>query len=217
MYTKRLFIGHSKINKNISSVKRAKCFSFFLFCFAKNVQGSICDVCIDNNLLTHKYLHTKQRNSLQVTLETGAIKELSELSNCSILQGTKVGSAKEYGQEYLNSPESGSTNQYTLLQAKSSNIKEIEYPPVDLNTPPNSSIYIFLTSIPGSLGLKIVPRQYPTIQRNHFPTIQISPRRVQSSFPRKVGIHISPSSKLIPSRFWKLTPRRARTRRPGLI
>ena len=34
----------------------------FLFCFAKNVQGSICDICIDNNLLAHKYLHTKQRN-----------------------------------------------------------------------------------------------------------------------------------------------------------
>ena len=33
-------------------------------------------------------------------------KELSEQSNCSILQGTKVGSAKEHDQVRLNSPES---------------------------------------------------------------------------------------------------------------
>ena len=36
-----------------------------------------------------------------MTLETGAIKELSKQSNCSVLQGTKVGSAKEYGQDIV--------------------------------------------------------------------------------------------------------------------
>ena len=51
-----------------------------------------------------------------MTLETGAVKELSEQSNCSILQGTRVGSAKEHGQVYLNSPESGSARQYIPLQ-----------------------------------------------------------------------------------------------------
>ena len=74
-----------------------------------------------------------------MTLETGATKELSEQSNCSILQGTKEGSAKEHGQVYLNSPESGSTKQYILLQAKLSNLKEVEYHPV--NIPQQQYIY----------------------------------------------------------------------------
>ena len=63
------------------------------------------------------------------------------------------------------------------------------HPPVDLNTSP-AATHIFLTSIPGSLGLKIVPRQYHNIQRNHFPSASKLPRRVQSGFPRKDGVHI---------------------------
>ena len=55
-----------------------------------------------------------------MTLETGAIKELSKQSNCSILQSTKVGSAKEYDRYILNSPESGSAKQCLIFQAESS-------------------------------------------------------------------------------------------------
>ena len=59
---KRLFTGKfKKINTNSLLGPIANCFFLFLFCFAKNVQGSIYDICIDNNLLTHEYLHTKQR------------------------------------------------------------------------------------------------------------------------------------------------------------
>ena len=69
-----------------------------------------------------------------MTLETGAIKELSEQSNCSVLQGTKVSSAKEYNQ-YILIPQRVSKSVHPL-QAELSSLKEIEYPPVDLNTSP---------------------------------------------------------------------------------
>ena len=109
-----------------------------------------------------------------MTLETGAIKELSEQSNCSILRSTKIGSAKERDQ-YILIPQGVIQQKCILLQAELSNLKEIEYPPVDLNTPP-AAIHIFNTSIPGSLGLKIVPRRYLNIQRNHFPSISKLPQ-----------------------------------------
>ena len=96
-----------------------------------------------------------------MTLETGGNKEWSKQSNCSILQSTNVGSAKEHDQVHLKSPESGSTKQHTPLQAKLSNLKEVGYPPVELNIPQQ---HIFLTSIPGSLGLEAVPRRYQTFK-----------------------------------------------------
>ena len=49
-------------------------------------------------------------------------KELSKQSNCYVLQGTKVGSAKEHDQYILIPPESKPASQYTLLQAKLSNL-----------------------------------------------------------------------------------------------
>ena len=116
--------------------------SIFLFCFvfAKNVQGSICDICIDNNLLTHKYFAYETKELITGDTRNRGNKELSEQSNGSILQGTKIGSAKEHGQVHLNSPESGSAKQCILLQAELSNLKEVEYPPVDFNTSPAAYI-----------------------------------------------------------------------------
>ena len=76
-----------------------------------------------------------------MTLETGALKELSKQSNCSILQGTKAGSVKEHHQVRINSPESGSAKQCILLQAELSSLKEIGYAPVDLNVPQQQYIH----------------------------------------------------------------------------
>ena len=60
------------------------------------------------------------------------------------------------------------------------------------------------------------PGGIPTFKGITSPAVQNFPRRVQSSPPGKLE-SISPSSKLIPSRFWKLIPRRARTRLPALF
>ena len=52
--------------------------------------------------------------------------------------------------------------------------------------------------------------------KNITNTAQNFPKRVQSSSPGRLAF-ISPSSKLIPSKFWKLILRRARTRLPALF
>ena len=140
---------------------------------------------------------------MQVTLETGAIKELSEQSNCSVLQGTKVGSAKEHDQVHIKSPESGSAKQYIPLQAnyqisrKLSILCRSQYFPSSntyiLNKHPRQSWPKDCSPAVYQYSKEFLPRHSSKL-----------PRRVQSSFPRKVGIHISPSSKLTPSKFWKL-------------
>ena len=48
-----------------------------------------------------------------------------------------------------------------------------------------SNIHTFLTSIPGSLGLKIVPRRHTNIQRNHFPSISKLPQESPIQFPQE--------------------------------
>ena len=85
-------------------------------------------------------------------------KEWSKQSNCSILQGTKVGSAKEHNrhisipqrvsQQSVHSPPS------RVIKSQGSWVssRKSQHSP--------AAIHIFLTSIPGSLGLKIVPRRY---------------------------------------------------------
>ena len=151
---------------------------------------------------------------MQVTLETGAIKELSEQSNCSILQGTKVGSAKEYDQVRINSPESGSTKQYILLQAELINIKEIEYPPVDFNT--SSAAYILNKHPRQSRPKDCSPAVHQTFKGITSPAVQNSPEEPNPVSPGKLEF-ISPNSKLIPSRFWKLISSQNTNTSSGLI
>ena len=123
-----------------------------------------------------------------MTLETRAIKELSEQPNCSVPQGTKVGSAKERGQVYLNSPESSSVKQYISLQTKLSNIKGIEYPPVDLNTSPAAYI---LNKHPGQSWYKdCSPAAYQIFRGVTSPAQFKTSPESPIQFPRKVGIHI---------------------------
>ena len=84
-------------------------------------------------------------------------------------------------------------------------LKEVGYPPADLNIPQHI-IQIFLTSILVNLELRLFPGSISNIQWSHFPNIvQIFPGESNPVSPGKLG-SISPSSKLIPSRFWKLIP-----------
>ena len=70
-----------------------------------------------------------------MTLETGAIKELSKQSNCSILQGTKVGSTKEHNRHVLI-PQRVRQQVNALSSSEATiNLKEVGYPPADLNIP----------------------------------------------------------------------------------
>ena len=114
-------------------------------------------------------------------------KELSEQSNCPILQGTKVGSAKEHDQ-YILIPQRVVQQNNTFFSKLSSNLKEIEYSPADLKHSP-ATIHIFLTSTPGSLGLKIVPRRHINIQRNHFPASETSPEE-SNLVLQKIRVHL---------------------------
>ena len=85
-------------------------------------------------------------------------KELSKQSNCSILQGTKVDSAKEHDQ-YILIPQRVIQQNSAFFSKQSYQISRKLGILQQIPTLP-SSIHIFLTSIPGSLGLKIVPRRY---------------------------------------------------------
>ena len=60
------------------------------------------------------------------------------------------------------------------------------------------------------------PGDISTFRGITSPAYQNSPEESNPVSPGKLE-SISPSSKLIPSRFWKLIPRRARTRRPTLF
>ena len=131
-----------------------------------------------------------------MTLETGAIKELSKQSDCSILQGTKVGSAKEHDQIHLNSPESksavntfSSKRSYQVLR-KLGILQQIPTFP--------SNIHAFLTSIPGSLCLKIVLRRYIKYSKESLPPqFKTSPREsslapLESWNPSPQAVGLSP-------------------------
>ena len=102
-------------------------------------------------------------------------KELPRQSNCSVLQGTKVGSTKEHNRHILI-PQRVSQQVSTLSPSKVYQTLRKLSILQQISTFP-SYIHIFLTSIPGSLGLKIVPRRQTNIQRNRFPQhIKTSPR-----------------------------------------
>ena len=110
-------------------------------------------------------------------------KELSRQSNCSVLQSTKVGSAKEYDQ-YILIPQrvsQQSVHSYPskIIKSQGSWVSSSRYQ----HSP--TAIHIFLTSIPGSLGLKIVPRRYINIQRNHFPPSSKPPQESPIQFPQE--------------------------------
>ena len=112
--------------------------------------------------------------------------ELSKRSNCSVHQGTKIGLAEEQP-GYLKSPESELTSPCTLpKQSYTVSLKEVVYPPAKISTFP-SNIQAFLPSIPGSLGLKIVPRRYIKHSLESLPRYCSNfPKRVQSSSPGKL-------------------------------
>ena len=102
-------------------------------------------------------------------------------------------------------------------QAELSNLKEIEYPPVDLNTSPTAA-YI-LNKHPRQSWLKDrSPAAYQhskeSLPRHSSKLPQKSP--VQFSSPGNLEF-ISPSNKLIPSRFWKLTPSQSTNTSLGFI
>ena len=111
-------------------------------------------------------------------------KELSEQSNCSILQGTKVGSAKEHNQ-YVPIPQRVSQQDSILSSSKAilSNLKEVEYPPANLNIPQQHTV---LTSIPGSLDLRLFPGVLSTFKGFTSPVQFKTSPGVQPSVPRKV-------------------------------
>ena len=68
-------------------------------------------------------------------------KELSKQSNCSVLQGTKVGSAEEHNQ-YIPIPQRVSQQVSALSPSKVTiKLKEVGYPPADLNIPHSMYMY----------------------------------------------------------------------------
>ena len=142
---------------------------------------------------------------------------MSERSSCSILQGTKVGSAKEHDQVHIRSPEIGSAKQYSLLQAELINLKEIEYPPVDLNTPP--AAYILNKHPRQSRPKDCSPAVHQTFKGiTSSPAYQNFPKRVQSNpVPQERWNSYPQAISLSPVDSGSLSPRRARTRRPALF
>ena len=119
-------------------------------------------------------------------------KELSRQSNCSILQGTKVGSAKERNQ-HISIPQRVSS-QYILLQAELSNLKEVEYPPAGINIPQQYT-YIHNKHPRQSCSKDRSPAAHQIFKRITSPAYQNFPRRVQSS---KVGIYLPQAISLSP-------------------
>ena len=109
--------------------------------------------------------------------------ELSKRSNCSVCQGTKVSSAEEYNQDALI-PQRVSQQVNTLSPSRVCpvSLKEVGYPPADLNIP-QRMIHIFLTSIPGSLELRLFPGGLPDIQWSHFPK-KVDPYPQQEAYPQ---------------------------------
>ena len=142
-------------------------------------------------------------------------KELSKWSNCSVLQGIKVGSAEEHNQ-YILIPQRVSQQVNTLSPSKATvSLKEVGYPPADLNIP--QQYICTLNKHPRQSWPKdCSPAVYPTFSGITSPIqFKTSPRE-SNLVPQESWNHL-PSSKLIPSRFGKLIPRRARTRLPALF
>ena len=105
--------------------------------------------------------------------------ELSKRSNCSVHQGTKVSLAEERNQDILN-PQRVSQQVNILSPSKVYYQPQGNWvSPADLNIP-QCNMQTFLTSIPGSLDLRLFPGGIPDIQWNH------SPSTVSKSFPRRV-------------------------------
>ena len=143
--------------------------------------------------------------------------EWSKRSNYSFHQGTKVSSAEGHNQ-YTSIPQRESQQINALFPSKviQSALRKLGIP-ADLNIP-QYNIRIFLTSIPGSLGLRLFPGGIPGIQWSHFPSISKLPQESSPiQFPRKFGIYLPPSSKLTPSRFWKLIPSQGTNASPDFI
>ena len=125
-------------------------------------------------------------------------------SNCFVHQGTKVGSAKKHNQ-YILIPQRVSQQVSALFSKQSYQILRKLGILQQISTFP-SNIQAFLTSITGSLSLKVVPRRYFKHSTASLPQhLKTSPGESNPASLRKLE-SISPSSKLIPSRFWKLTP-----------
>ena len=145
-----------------------------------------------------RHLPTRRRFVHQTTISSSQVflshlrnrgnKDLSKRSNCSVLQGIRVGSAEEHNQ-YIPIPQRVSQQASALSLSKTilSNPRKLGILP-QISTF-SSSIYIYI--------LNKHPRQSwsrdcsPAVyQQNHFPSNSNFPRRVQPRFPRKVGIHI---------------------------
>ena len=134
-------------------------------------------------------------------------KELSEQSNCSVLQGTEVGSDKKHDQ-YILIPQRVIQQVSALFSKQGWQISRKLSILQQISTFP-SSMYIFNKHPRQSWSKDCSPGVYQTFSSVTSPdTSQNFPRRVQSSFPRKVGIHLPKQ---------KAYPRRARTRLPALF
>ena len=128
-------------------------------------------------------LNNYQHPTCASPIETGAIKELSKQSNCSILQGTKVGSAKEYDQ-YVLIPQRVSQQPVHSSPSRVSNLKEIGYPPADPNIPQQYT-YILNKHPRQSWSKDCSPAAYINIQRNHFPSISKLPQESPIQVPQE--------------------------------
>ena len=144
--------------------------------------------CLPEEGLFINKLSAPHRSSSPTT-ETGAIKSCLEQSNCSILQGTKVGSAKEHGQ-YISIPQRVSQQSVHPSPSKVT-IKSQGSWVSSSRSQHSPAAYIFLTSIPGSLGPKIVPRRYIKHSVVSLPRyISKLPQENPIQFPQEVGIHL---------------------------
>ena len=114
--------------------------------------------------------------------EVGAIK--SCLSSPIVLS-SKV--SRKVQPVHPNSPESEPASQYTLLKRSYYQaLRKLGILP-QISAFPSSNIQVFLTSIPDSLGLKIVPRRYTKHSvESLLVHLKISPVESNPDFPRKV-------------------------------
>ena len=121
--------------------------------------------------------------------------ELSKRSNCSVRQGIKGCSAEEHNQ-YILTPQRVNQQVHALSSSRVivSSLRKLCILQ-QISNIPRHIIQTFLTSIPGSLDLRLFPGGLPNVQRRHFPSAisKIFPRKVQPNLKRFPQESLNPS------------------------